>query len=178
MAGAPERERLARDLVAAAWLEGDFVLRSGRRSRYYFDKYLFETQPGILRRVGRELARMVPPGTARLAAPELGAILLGGAVSLELNLPLVLVRKEAKDHGTSRALEGTLRPGDRVTMIEDVVTTGGAALAAVEKVRAAGGEVIALLAVLDREEGGGAAFAGAGVPFRPLFRRSDLPAGS
>src|SRR2546429_1809819 len=170
-----ELDRLARDMVAVAWLEGDFVLRSGRRSRYYFDKYLFETQPTILRRVGRELARLVPPETHRLAAPELGAVLLGGAVSLELDLPLVLVRKEAKEYGTTRALEGVLEPGDRVTVIEDVLTTGGAALDAVEKVRAAGGEVIAVIGVLDREEGAAEAFARAQVPFRPLFRRSDLP---
>ena len=102
--------RLAADVVAAAWLEGDFVLRSGRRSRYYLDKYRFETVPGILRRVGRHLAELVPAGTQRLAAPELGAVLLGAAVSLELDLPLVLVRKEAKAYGTERALEGVLEP--------------------------------------------------------------------
>lgn len=172
-----ELEQLARDMVAVAWLEGDFVLRSGRRSRYYFDKYLFETQPSILRRVGRELARLVPPGTQRLAAPELGAVLLGGAVSMELDLPLVLVRKEAKEHGTGRSLEGVLEPGDRVTVIEDVLTTGGAALDAVEKVRAAGGEVLAVVGVLDREEGAAQAFQRLGVPLHPLFRRSDLPTG-
>ncbi|MGH7918715.1 MAG: orotate phosphoribosyltransferase, partial [Candidatus Dormibacteraceae bacterium] len=150
---ADQRARLARDLVQAAWLEGDFVLRSGRRSRYYFDKYLFETQPSILRRVGRQLARLVPPQTQRLAAPELGAVLLGGAVSLELDLPLVIVRKGEKDHGTSKLLEGTLLPGERVTMLEDVLTTAGAAIDALTKVREAGGEVLCLVGVLDREEG-------------------------
>src|SRR6266699_943664 len=98
--------RLAADLVAAAWLEGDFVLSSGRRSKYYLDKYLFETQPGILRRVGRHLAELVPASTKRLAAPELGAVLLGAAVSLELDLPLVLVRKQPKEYGTRRGIEG------------------------------------------------------------------------
>src|SRR5947209_13614350 len=140
-------------MATAAWLEGDFVLRSGRRSRYYFDKYLFETQPSILRRAGRALAHLVPPQTQRLAAPELGAVLLGGAVSLELDLPLVLVRKEAKEHGTGRALEGVLEAGDRVTVIEDVLTTGGEAIRAIEQVQAAGGTVVGLVAVLDREEG-------------------------
>jgi orotate phosphoribosyltransferase len=165
-------------MVGVAWLEGDFVLRSGRRSRYYFDKYLFETQPAILRRVGRQLARLVPEGTQRLAAPELGAILLGGAVSLELELPLVLVRKEAKAYGTSRALEGVLKAGERVTVIEDVLTTGGAAIDAIEKVRAAGAEVVGLVAVLDREEGAAENIGRLGVPFRPLFRRQDLRVGS
>src|SRR6266566_5877913 len=164
-----ELARLAADVVAAAWLEGDFVLRSGRRSRYYLDKYLFETQPGILRRVGHHLAELVPPATQRLAAPELGAVLLGAAVSLELDLPLVLVRKEAKAYGTERALEGALEAGDRVTVIEDVLTTGGAAIDAVHKLRDAGAEVIHLLAVLDRQEGAAENLAELGVPFTPLF---------
>ena len=173
-----ELDRLARDLVAAAWLEGDFVLRSGRRSRYYFDKYLFETQPDILRRVGRALAGLVPTATQRLAAPELGAVLLGGAVSLELGLPLVLVRKGAKGYGTEKALEGVLEAGDRVTVIEDVLTTGGEAVNAIEKVRAAGGTVIQLVAVLDREEGAADSLAAVGVPYTPLFFKSDLPVAS
>ena len=170
-----ELAQLARDVVAAAWLEGDFVLRSGRRSRYYLDKYLFETQPGILRRVGRHLAELVPARTQRLAAPELGAVLLGAAVSLELDLPLVLVRKETKQYGTGRGLEGVLEAGDRVTVIEDVLTTGGEAIRAIEKVREAGATVIGLVAVLDREEGAAARLHELAVPFTPLFRTSDLP---
>jgi len=171
---APDLNTLARDLVAAAYLEGDFVLRSGRRSKYYFDKYLFETQPSTLRRTGRALARLVPPTTQRLAAPELGAILLGGVVSLELDLPLVLVRKAAKQYGTGRALEGRLEPGEKVTVIEDVLTTGGAAIDAIDKVRDAGAEVICLLGVLDREEGAREAIEALGVTFKPLFGKSDL----
>jgi orotate phosphoribosyltransferase len=171
-----ELAELARDIARVAWLEGDFVLRSGRRSTHYLDKYLFETQPSILRRVGRKLAGLIPAETQRLAAPELGAVLLGGAVSLELDLPLVLVRNREKVYGTARALEGELLPGDRVTVIEDVLTTGGAAIDAVEKVRAAGGDVLAVIGVLDREEGAAEALAELGVRFRPLFRRQDLPA--
>jgi orotate phosphoribosyltransferase len=170
-----ELEQLARDVVEAAWLEGDFVLSSGRRSRYYLDKYLFETQPGILRRVGRHLGQLVPAETRRLAAPELGAVLLGAAVSMELDLPLILVRKEAKQYGTRRAIEGVLEAGDRVTVLEDVLTTGGEAIRAIEKVRAAGGTVIGLVAVLDREEGAAEHLHRLGVPFTPLFRKSDLP---
>ena len=163
-------------MAAAAWLEGDFVLRSGRRSRYYFDKYLFETQPGILRRVGRELAALVPAGTRRLAAPELGAVLLGGAGSVGVDPPLVLVRQEAKGYGNSRALEGVLDPGDRVTVIEDVLTTGGAAIDAVHKLRDSGADVIHLVAVLDRQEGAAENLAELGVPFTPLFTRPELEA--
>lgn len=165
---------LARDMKAVALLEGDFVLRSGRRSRYYFDKYLFECEPGILRRLGVELARLVPDSAQRLACPELGAVLLGGAVSMETGLPLCIVRKEAKEYGTSKAIEGRLEAGERVCLIEDVLTTGGAALAAAAKVRAAGGEIVCLVAVLDREEGAGENLAAAGIPFLPLLRRADV----
>ncbi|HEV2953949.1 MAG TPA: orotate phosphoribosyltransferase [Candidatus Dormibacteraeota bacterium] len=170
-----ELQTLARDLVEVAYLRGDFVLRSGRRSNVYFDKYLFETQPAILRRVGRELAALVPPGTQRLAAPELGAILLGGAVSMETGLPLILVRKEAKDYGTAKVFEGILEAGERVTLIEDVLTTGGEAVRAAQRLREAGAELIALIAVLDREEGAAEGLAAAGIPYTPLLRRSQLP---
>ncbi|MGH7775938.1 MAG: orotate phosphoribosyltransferase [Candidatus Dormibacterales bacterium] len=169
------RDRLARDLVQAAYLEGDFVLRSGRRSHDYFDKYLFETRPDILRRLGPALAELLFEGTRRVASPELGAVLLGAAVSMHTGLPLVLVRKGEKGHGTSRLLEGELGAGDRVTVIEDVLTTGGEAIRAVEQLTAAGGEVLGLVGVLDREEGAVENLKGAGIPFRSLFRRSELP---
>jgi orotate phosphoribosyltransferase len=128
-----------------------------------------------LRALGRHLAALVPHGVDRLAAPELGAVLLGGAVSLETDLPLVLVRKAAKDYGTERALEGRLMHGDRVCLIEDVLTTGGEAIKAAATVKQAGGEVVRLIAVLDRDEGAAQNLAGAGLEFVPLFRRSDLP---
>ncbi len=171
----PELEALARSLVDAAYLKGDFLLRSGRRSDVYFDKYLFETRPTILRALGTELATMVPDGVDRLAAPELGAVLLGGAVMLETELPLVIVRKEEKEYGTSKNIEGQLDAGERVCLIEDVLTTGGEAIKAAEKLRAAGAQVVKLIAVLDREEGAAEAIAAAGLDYEPLFRKSDLP---
>jgi orotate phosphoribosyltransferase len=169
-----ERETLGRDLVAAAYLKGDFVLRSGRRSNRYFDKFLFETDPELLRRLGRQLAALVPRETQRLAAPELGAVLLGGAVSMETGLPLLLVRKEPKGYGTSKQIEGRFEPGDRVTVIEDVVTTGGDSLRSAQVLRDAGAEVIHLVVVLDRGEGGEENIRSAGIPYSPLFRITDL----
>ena len=169
-----EREALARDLVAASYLKGDFVLRSGKRSNRYFDKFLFETDPKLLKRLGRHLAQLVPTGTERLAAPELGAVLLGGAVSLELGLPLVLVRKEPKGYGTGKQIEGRFKPGERVTVIEDVVTTGGDSLRSVQVLRDAGLNVINLVVVLDRGEGGEENIRGARLSYSPLFRISDL----
>jgi orotate phosphoribosyltransferase len=161
--------------VAVAYLKGDFVLRSGRRSNVYFDKYLFETRPAILQSLGVELAQLVPEGVDRLAAPELGAVLLGGAVMLQTELPLVIVRKETKEYGTSKAIEGVLEKGDRVCLIEDVLTTGGEAIKAAARLRELGAEVVRLIAVLDREEGAAEAIAAAGIEYQPLFRKSDLP---
>jgi len=169
-----ERQDLARELVKASYLKGDFVLRSGKRSNRYFDKFLFETEPALLKRLGRHLAALVPEDTQRLAAPELGAVLLGGAVSMESGMPLLLVRKEPKAYGTSKQIEGRFQAGERVTVIEDVVTTGGDSLRSVRVLRDAGLEVIHLVVVLDRGEGGEDNIREAGIPYSPLFRIQDL----
>jgi orotate phosphoribosyltransferase len=165
---------LARDLVRASYLKGDFVLRSGKRSNRYFDKFLFETEPALLRRLGGRLAELVPKHTQRLAAPELGAVLLGGAVSMESGLPLLLVRKAPKGYGTSKQIEGRFNPGERITVIEDVVTTGGDSLRSVQVLRDAGLDVIHVVVVLDRGEGGEHNLRAAGIPYSPLFRIQDL----
>ena len=169
-----ERETLGRELVKASYLKGDFVLRSGKRSNRYFDKFRFETDPILLRKLGKHLATLVPKETQRLAAPELGAVLLGGAVSMETGLPLVLVRKEPKGYGTSKQIEGLFDPGDRMTVIEDVVTTGGDSLRSAQVLRDAGANVIHLIVVLDRGEGGEDNIRNAGIPYSPLFRIQDL----
>jgi orotate phosphoribosyltransferase len=172
--GTSELTGLGRELVKASYLKGDFLLRSGKRSNRYFDKFLFETEPALLKRLGKHLATLVPSDTQRLAAPELGAVLLGGAVSMETGLPLVLVRKEPKGHGTSKQIEGRFEAGDRVTVIEDVVTTGGDSLRSAQVLRDAGVDVIHLVVVLDRGEGGEENIRQAGIPYSPLFRIQDL----
>src|ERR1700694_3036745 len=169
-----EREELGRQLVKASYLKGDFVLRSGKRSNRYFDKFRFETDPILLRKLGKHLATLVPKETQRLGAPELGAVLLGGAVSMETGLPLVLVRKEPKGYGTSKQIEGLFDPGDRMTVIEDVVTTGGDSLRSAQVLRDAGADVIHLVVVLERGEGGEENIRAAAIPSSPLFGVSDL----
>ena len=171
------RDRLARQLKDAALLEGEFTLRSGRTSRYYFDKYRFETHPGLLREVARELAAMLPEGTQRLAGAALGGVPLATAVALETGLPFVIVRKAAKDYGTGRRIEGLMEPGERVVLLEDVATTAGAALEAVEALREAGAGQVSVLLVLDRQEGAEEAFRDAGVPYRALFTSESLGIG-
>jgi orotate phosphoribosyltransferase len=171
------RDELARGLRDAAYLEGDFVLRSGRRSRYYLDKYRFETLPQLLRPLGEAIAAAIAehePDTARIAGPELGAVALAAAASLQSGLPFLIVRKEAKGYGTANRLEGVYAAGERVCLVEDVVTTGGAALEAVQALRDSGLQVSTAICVVDREEGGVDAFARQAVRLRPLFRASEL----
>jgi orotate phosphoribosyltransferase len=169
------KEQLGRDLVDAAVLRGSFRLRSGATSSYYIDKYLFTTRPDLLRRLARALREFVPPGAQRLAGPVLGAVPLVTALALETDLPTLIVRTDKpKDYGTAKAIEGTLAAGDRVLLIEDIVTTGGAAVMALQVLREAGAEVLGAVCVVDREEGGAAAFERAGVPFQALFTKTSL----
>ena len=114
------------------------------------------------------------PDAVRIAGPELGAVALATAASLESGLPFVIVRKEAKGYGTAKQLEGIYEEGELVCLVEDVVTTGGAALEAVEVLRNAGLRVSTAVCVVDREEGGVDEFARHAVRLRPLFRASEL----
>ena len=168
---------LIKMLVERAYLEGDFVLRSGRRSKYYLDKYRFETVPELLEALGARIAAALSehePDAVRIAAPELGAVALAAAASLASRLPFLIVRKEAKGYGTSNRLEGICESGELVCLVEDVVTSGGAALQAVQAVREAGLVCRTAVCVVDREEGGSDELARHGVRLWPLFRASDL----
>lgn len=171
-----DRSALARKLVDAAYLRGHFVLRSGKTSNYYFDKYLFETRPDLLGGVARLMAAMLPPGVDRLAGPELGAVALAAAVSLESSVPFVIVRKAQKDYGTSKAIEGVINPGERVVLLEDVLTTGGEALRSARVLKDVGADVVEIIGVVDREEGAEANANAAGFTLRSVFRRSELEA--
>ena len=160
-----------------AYLEGDFVLRSGKRSSYYLDKYRFETRPDILGALGERIAAAVTehePEATRLAGPELGAVALAAAASLSSGLPFVIVRKAAKDYGTAKRLEGVYEAGECVCLVEDVVTSGGALLESVQALREAGLRVGTAICVVDREEGGADALARAAVRLRPIFRAADV----
>jgi orotate phosphoribosyltransferase len=163
-----------------AYLEGDFVLRSGRRSSYYLDKYRFETVPDLLEALGARLAATVAEVEAdavRLAGPELGAVALAAAASLASRLPFLIVRGEQKAYGTGNRLEGAFAPGELVVLIEDVVTSGGAAADAVRAVRQAGLQCRTAVCVIDREEGGVDALARLGVRMHPLFRAAEIVEG-
>lgn len=174
-------EQLATRIAELALLRGTFTLRSGRTSSYYLDKYLFSTEPVILRELGREFAAriaLIESGAGvkvqRLAGAELGGIPLVTVASLESGLPCLFVRNAKKDYGTAKQMEGKLLPGERVVFVEDVATTGGQALEAVKVLRDLGADVVAVIATIDRQEGAAANMAAAGVRFESLFTKADL----
>jgi orotate phosphoribosyltransferase len=170
-------DELGARLREHALLEGDFLLRSGRRSTYYLDKYRFETLPELLAPLGERLAAAVrehEPDSVRLAGPALGAVALAASASLASGLPFVIVRDRAKEYGTANRLEGAFEAGELVCLIEDVVTSGGALAESVGALREAGLQVRNAVCVVDREEGGADALARLGVRLRPLYRAQDL----
>jgi orotate phosphoribosyltransferase len=158
-------------------LEGDFVLSSGERSSFYVDKYLFSTEPGLLRDLANALSETLPDDLERLAGIELGAVPLVVATALATGLPYAIVRKSAKEHGSSagRDIEGNLEPGERVALIEDVVTTGTQAMRAAQILARSGAEIVTIVAVLDRRERAEALLGR--FPFRALLRMEDLRVG-
>ncbi len=172
MAAEPD-SGLASRVREAALLEGDFVLSSGKRSRFYVDKYLFSTEPRLLWELAREISARLPADTERLAGVELGAVPLVVAASLQSGLSYGIVRKGVKEYGTFNRIEGrSLEAGEKVVLIEDVVTTGTQVLRAAATLEEAGAEVLGILAVLDRRDEESAGLGG--YAFGTLFRLKDL----
>lgn len=165
---------VGRALVKAAYLEGDFTLSSGQKSRYYLDKYRFSTDPRLLGPIAEGLAGLLPAGLDALAGVELGAVPLAAAVSLRTGLPFVIVRKAAKDYGTSKLIEGVLAPGARVALIEDVLTTAGQAIRAARLLTELGARVERIVYVVDREQGADANIRAAGFEPAALFTKTSL----
>ena len=160
-------------------LPGTFRLRSGEVSEQYFDKYLFEGRPLLLREVAEAMVRLLPPGCQVLGGMEMGGIPIVTVMSQLTGLPAVFVRKEAKEYGTRKAVEGGTVDGLRVVAVEDVVTTAGALVKGCMELRRAGGVVDDAVCAIDREQGGSGNLAAAGITLRSAMSRTDLvPVGS
>jgi orotate phosphoribosyltransferase len=151
---------------------GKFVLTSGKESDYYIDIKAASTRPRILRRIAEEMARYVD-GT-RVAGMELGAVPIAAAVALEMDLPFCILRKKPREHGTGSQIEGELGPGETVTIVEDVATTGGSMLLSIKLLRDAGAVVKRAIVVVDREEGATEALRAQNVELVALVKRSQL----
>ena len=156
---------------------GEFTLASGAKSDYYIDIKKASTNPEVLRLIARLMAqKMRDEGIQadRIAGVVLGSVPLATALALETGIPYVMIRKEKKDHGTGKLIEGDLNAGDRVLVVEDVITTAGSSIKAIGTLREAGAEVKYVISVIDREGGGAENLAEAGVDFRPLVKASEL----
>ena len=136
------------------FLEGDFTLSSGKKSNYYINMKKAITEPKILSTISKLITEKINDDEIdKVAGPALGAVPIATAVSLESELPLLMIRKEKKGYGTSKLIEGELNEGDSVIVVEDVSTTGGSLLKAIKAIQENGGNVKRAFVVVDRQEG-------------------------
>jgi orotate phosphoribosyltransferase len=167
---------LAADVDACCRLTGEFTLRSGQVSSEYFDKYLFEAQPELLARVARQMVPLLPEGTELLGGLELGGVPIATLVSSLTGTPALFVRKQAKEYGTCKLAEGPDVAGRRVTLVEDVITTGGAVRDATRALREAGAVVEVVVCAIDRSPERENPLADVGLEVRAVLTKAALDA--
>ncbi len=172
----PTDPTLAADIDATCRLSGEFTLRSGQVSHEYFDKYLFEADPRLLDRVAAQMVDLLPEGTELLGGLELGGVPIATMVSAKTGLPALFVRKKAKEYGTCKLAEGQDVAGRRVTLIEDVITTGGAVRDATRALREAGAVVEVVVCAIDRSPAGENPLANVDLEVRPVLTKAQLDA--
>jgi orotate phosphoribosyltransferase len=169
-------DELTQRVNSIARLTGTFTLRSGQIATEYFDKYRFEADPALLRDIASALVPLVPDGTEALAGLELGGVPIATVLSQLTGIPALFVRKEAKTYGTCQLAEGGVIDGTRLTVVEDVVTSGGQVITSCGDLRDRGAIVEHALCVIDRESGGPEGLAGIAVELHPLFTMTELKA--
>src|SRR5690606_3991842 len=169
------REQLIQAINDTSVLRGEFTLRSGRKSNYYIDKYRFATRPDVLREIGRLMAEHARAlKVDRIAGAELGGVPLAAAAAMAAEVPFVLIRNQKKEYGTAKQMEGELKEGERVLLVEDVRTTGGQVLEAAKTLTEAGATVTRIVAVIDRMEGARENIESAGYEMAALVTTKDL----
>lgn len=168
------KKDLARQVYDTCYVRGSFQLRSGAFSNDYFDKYLFESEPFLLKLIVESMAKLVPDGTQILGGLEMGGIPIVTLLSQVSGVPSVFVRKKAKNYGTCKFAEGRQVKGLNTTIVEDVVTSGGQIILSVAALREEGAIIDTVLCVIDREAGGKERLQKEGIQMIPLFTRSEL----
>ena len=168
------REELIKRIKETAYLEGDFTLRSGKKSKYYLDKYLFETCPDILKALGEEFSNHVSDDITLIAGAELGGVALAAATAIESGKNWIIVRNSKKGYGTSKMVEGVLKAGDVVLLVEDIATTGGQVIEAAKIITEVGATVKKIVCVIDRKQGAGENITEAGYTFESIITKDDL----
>jgi orotate phosphoribosyltransferase len=167
-------EDIAKRIRAVSYLTGQFKLRSGKTSTFYWDKYRFESDPLLLHSIVAQLERCLPASFDKLAGLELGGVPLATGLSLKIGKPCLYVRKEAKDYGTCNLVEGGFEVGEKVVVIEDVVTTAGQVCTSVQQMRELGLVVEDVVVVIDRQQGGRERVDGIGCTFTSVFTLEEL----
>ena len=165
------REELIKRIKETAYLEGDFVLRSGARSKYYLDKYLFETCPDILKALGEEFAKHVTSDVTLIAGAELGGV---AATALQTGKNWIIIRNTKKGYGTGKLIEGILNKDDVVLLVEDIATTGGQVLEAAKVITEAGATIKKIVCVVDRKQGAEENITGSGYKFESILTKDDI----
>jgi orotate phosphoribosyltransferase len=168
------KEQLAKRIKETAYLEGDFTLRSGKKSKYYLDKYLFETCPDILKALGAEFAKHLTDDVTLIAGAELGGVALAAATAMHTGKNWIIVRNAKKGYGTGKLLEGILNKGDVVLLVEDIATTGGQVLEAAKVITDMGASVKKIVCVIDRKQGAEENITDAGYRFEAILTKDDL----
>lgn len=171
------QHNLASRIRKSARISGHFVLRSGLTSDTYFDKYQFESDPMLLRAIAEAMAPLVPPGTEVLAGLEMGGIPIVTMLSQVTGIPSAFIRKEPKEYGTCRYAEGASLQGRRFILIEDVVSSGGAIIDALAKLKADGMVPELALCVIDRQSGGAEALRAVGLGLKAAFTFAEIERG-
>jgi orotate phosphoribosyltransferase len=167
---------LAKDVDTCCRLTGEFTLRSGQVASEYFDKYLFEADPALLARVVAQMVPLVPADTELLGGLELGGVPIATVLSARTNLPALFVRKQAKEYGTCKLAEGQSVAGRVVTLVEDVITTGGAVRDATRALRAEGAIVKTVICAIDRSPEGENPLADVELEVKPVLTKAMLDA--
>ncbi len=172
----PADPTLAADVDACCRLTGEFVLRSGQVAQEYFDKYLFESDPALLGRVATAMVPLLPADTELLGGLELGGVPIATMVSSLTGHRTLFVRKQAKEYGTCKLAEGPDVAGRRVTLVEDVITTGGAVRDATRALREAGAVVEVVVCAIDRSPADEEPLADVGLEVRAVLTKARLDA--
>jgi orotate phosphoribosyltransferase len=169
-----DRTELARKIYELSHITGKFQLRSGEISNEYFDKYLFEGQPEVLCAIAEQMRTLIPEGVEGLAGLEMGGIPVVTMLSQMSGIPALFIRKKAKEYGTCKLAEGGQLSGQKLLIVEDVVTSGGQILLSAAELRKRGAVVEDVLCVIDRESGGLEMLAKNGLHLHSLFRMSEI----
>ncbi len=168
------KEELIKRIRETAYLEGDFTLRSGKKSKYYLDKYLFETCPDILKALAEEFTKYITDDVTLIAGAELGGVALAAATAMQADKNWVIIRNSKKGYGTGKMIEGVLKSDDVVLLVEDIATTGGQVTEAAKIISEAGAKVKKIVAVIDRKQGAGENITQSGYDYDSIFTKYDL----